>query len=178
MDDGKKALEILRQQYAGSGKPRIISLYTELTSLVKRSDESVTDYVIRAETAAAALNSANENISDSLLIAMVLKGLPESCKLFIVVVTQSDKEQTFTEFKAALRSFEDTERTRSVTSDDSVMKTTHKSPQVNNGASSVARGASRDNTVCYYRCKQVGHIARFCESKPRLWCSFCRKASH
>ena len=90
---------------------------------------------------------------------------------------QSDKEQTFTEFKAALRSFEDTELTRSVTSDDSVMKTTHKSPQVNNGASSVARGASRDNIVCY-RCKQVGHIARFCESKPRLWCSFCRKASH
>jgi len=71
MDDGKKALEILLQQYAGSGKPRIISLYTELTSLVKRSDESVTDYVIRAETAAAALNSANENVSDNLLIAMV-----------------------------------------------------------------------------------------------------------
>jgi len=72
VDDGKKALEILRQHYAGSGKPRIISLYTELTSLVKRSDESVTDYVIRAETAAAALNTANENVSDSLLIAMVL----------------------------------------------------------------------------------------------------------
>lgn len=177
IDDGRKALAILRQHYAGSGKPRIISLYTELTSLVKRSDESVTDYVIRAETAAAALNSVNENVSDSLLIAMVLKGLPESFKPFVVVVTQSDKEQTFTEFKAALRSFEDTERTRSVTSDDSVMKTVHKSPQVNNSASSVARGASRDNIVCY-RCKQVGHIARFCESKPRLWCSFCRKASH
>ena len=57
------------------------------------------------------------------------------------------------------------------------MKTVHKSPQVNNSASTVARGGSRDNIVCY-RCKQVGHIARFCESKPRLWCSFCRKASH
>ena len=77
MDNGKKALEILRQHYAGSGKPRIISLYTELTSLTKRSDESVTDYVIRAETAAAALNNANENVSDSLLIAMVLKGIPQ-----------------------------------------------------------------------------------------------------
>ena len=73
MDDGKtkKALEILRQHYAGSSKPRIISLYTELTSLVKSSNELVTDYVIRAETAAAALNSANENVSDNLLIAMV-----------------------------------------------------------------------------------------------------------
>ena len=71
--------------------------------------------MIRAETAAAALNNANENVSesDSLLIAMVLKGLPESFKPFVVVVTQSDKEQTFTEFKAVLRSSEDTERTRS-----------------------------------------------------------------
>jgi len=31
------------------------------------------------------------------------KGLPESFKPFVVVVTQSDKEQTFTEFKAALK---------------------------------------------------------------------------
>ena len=176
-DDGKKALEILRQHYAGSGKPRIIALYTELTSLVKRSDESVTDYVIRAETAASALNNANEKVSDSLLIAMVLKGLPESFKPFVVVVTQSDKQQTFTEFKAALRSFEDTERTRAATSDDSVMRTLHRSPHVNNGATSATRGGNYDNIVCH-RCKNVGHIARFCESKPKLWCSFCRKTNH
>jgi len=88
MDDGKKALEILRQHYASSGKPRIISLYTELTSLVKSSNELVTDYVVRAETAATVLNSANENVSDSLLIAVVFKGLPESFKPFVFVVTQ------------------------------------------------------------------------------------------
>ena len=178
-DDGKKALQILRQHYAGCNKPRIISLYTELTTLAKRSDESVTDYVIRAETAAAALNNANENVSDSLLIAMVLKGLPESFKPFVVVVTQSDKQQTFTEFKAALRSFEETERSRTVTSDDSVMKTQHRSFRVKNSASSAAKGGNHDNIVCH-KCKQVGHIARFCEStgKSKLWCSFCRKTNH
>jgi len=35
------------------------------------------------------------------------KGLPESFKPFVVVVTQSDKEQTFTEFKAALKTLND-----------------------------------------------------------------------
>ena len=64
-DDGRKALTILREHYAGKGKPRIISLYTELTSLVKSSHELVTDYVIRAETAAAALKSAGETVTDT-----------------------------------------------------------------------------------------------------------------
>lgn len=68
----------------------------------------MTEYVIRAETAAAALRNAKEEVSDNLLIAMVLKGLPENYKPFVVVVTRSDKQQTFSEFNAALHSFEDT----------------------------------------------------------------------
>ena len=35
-DNGKKALEILREHYLGKSRPRIISLYTELTSLKKQ----------------------------------------------------------------------------------------------------------------------------------------------
>lgn len=59
-DDGRKALKILREHYAGKGKPRVISLYTELTSLQKAADESVTDYIIRAETAITALRNAED----------------------------------------------------------------------------------------------------------------------
>ena len=29
-DDGRKAIEILREHYVGKGKPRVIALYTEL----------------------------------------------------------------------------------------------------------------------------------------------------
>ena len=65
-DKGKEAIKILRDHYLGTSKPRIISLYTELTSLKMAGDEKVTDYVIRAETASASLKSAGETISDSL----------------------------------------------------------------------------------------------------------------
>ena len=65
-DDGRKALKILQAHYAGTGKPRVISLYTELTS--------------------------QKNINH------LLSSL------------HSDKDQKFSEFKVALRSFEDRDR--------------------------------------------------------------------
>ena len=111
-DDGKKALEILRQHYIGQTKPRVISLYTELTNLNKRSDESVTDYILRAETAASFLINARETISDGLLIAMVLKGLPDTYKLFSTIITQKETS-VFKEFKTALRNFEEIEKSKS-----------------------------------------------------------------
>ena len=111
IDDGRKALEVLRQHYQGKGKPHIISLYTELTSLKKEENEPIVDYVIRAESFATALRNAEEAISDALLIAMVLKGLPREYDTFATVVVQREKQMTFAEFKSALRSHEESAKT-------------------------------------------------------------------
>lgn len=47
-----------------------------------------------------ALRNATETVTDSLFKAMVLKDLPEEYKLF--VTTQSEKYETFREFRVAL----------------------------------------------------------------------------
>ena len=100
-DDDRKALAALREHYQGKGKPRIIALYTELASLKKAENETATDYIIHAETAATALRAAEEVISDGLLVAMALKGLPSTYKTFSTVVIQREKPMTFAELKTA-----------------------------------------------------------------------------
>jgi hypothetical protein len=162
-DDGRKALRILREHYKGKGKPRVISLYTELTSLKKEESESVTDYVIRAETAAVALKHAGEEVSDSLLIAMILKGLPPGFGTFSTVVTQREREMNLTDFKVALRGFEETERSRKMDlQSDSVMK--------------MNSNKVKDN-VCY-NCSKPGHKAYECRNKKTRWCENCKSNTH
>ena len=45
-DNAREALRILRTHYAQSGKPRIITLYNQLTNFKKSHGESITDYII------------------------------------------------------------------------------------------------------------------------------------
>jgi len=169
MDDGRKALQILQEHYLGKSKPRIITLYTELTSLFKKEGESVTDYMLRAETTATSLKSAGETISDSLVIAMILKGLPTEYKTLCTVITQKDKELTFAEFKVALRSFEETEK-QNVQRDDSVMN------------------MNDVKSVQCYKCRKYGHKSYECKSRQaqnqaqvsrkKKWCDTCKSTTH
>lgn len=75
-DDGRKALKILKEHYSGKSNPHIINMYTALTQLHMSDNESITDYLIRAENKVTALSDAGELMSDGLTIAMVLTGLP------------------------------------------------------------------------------------------------------
>ena len=85
-DNEREALRILRNHIAVKGKPIIISLYTELTLLRKEQNEGVTDYIIRTEATVTALRNARETLSDGLIIAMVLKGLPRTFNAFSIYI--------------------------------------------------------------------------------------------
>ena len=46
VNSGRKSLKILHAHYAGCGKPRVMVLYTQLSSLEIGPKEDVTDYII------------------------------------------------------------------------------------------------------------------------------------
>ena len=132
------------------------------------SFESVTDYVIRAETSITALRNAGEVLSDGLLVAMILKGLPESFKPFSIFITQSDETLSFAEFKTKLRSYESTESMHTAAADDNVMGArAHPSRAAPSGAS--ARRTESGDIVCF-RCGQRGHKVRDCQ-RGQQWYS-------
>ena len=70
----------------------------------------MTDYILRDEKATTALKAAEEVLSDGLLVAMALKGLPSGYKTFVTVATRKETQMTFSEFKTALRDHEETEK--------------------------------------------------------------------
>ena len=91
----------------GASKPRVITLYKRLSTLQLASDEHLIDYIIRAEAVAAALKTAGEEVSESMIMAMVLNGLPPTYDTFSTVVEQREKEMSFQEFKKALMCHEE-----------------------------------------------------------------------
>ena len=170
-DDGRKAWKILREFYASSSKPRIITLYNQLTTLQKTRSETVTDYLIRAENTAMSLRSVGEQVSDALLIAMVLKGLPDEYKAFVAVTTHSENVQTFQKFKASLRNFEETENTRRNKNEkeNSVLKTFD------------SHSRKPKQPITCYNCGTPGHKSNECQkekSSNNRWCRFCKSNTH
>lgn len=163
--DGRKALKILREHYASQGKPRIIALYTELTSLEKGETETVTDYIIRAEKSITALKNAKEILSEGLVIAMILKGLPDAYKPFVVHVTQSTSEISFAMFKCQLKSFEETEKFHYKPKTDQVMKV-----------------QTPSNSLTCFGCGRQGHFIKDCPEKTKnetsKWCPYHKSTTH
>jgi len=99
---------------------------------------------------------------------MVLKSLPESYKPFVVVVTQSEKQMTFPEFKVSLQNFVDTEKARTDVDDESVVM------------KAVGKTNSTSGNITCFACGERGHKSDSYGSKAKnkLWCNFCKTSTH
>ncbi|XP_070404427.1 uncharacterized protein [Nothobranchius furzeri] len=108
---------------------------------------------------------------------MVMKGLPESFKPFIVHVTQSETTMTFADFKVKLKSYEDTEKIRvaAVAGGDNVMKARIQT-KTKIAPPDLGSWRTVDAVVICYKCGQKGHKAKTCYRKR--WCYYCISNTH
>ncbi|XP_034061612.1 uncharacterized protein LOC117539525 [Gymnodraco acuticeps] len=145
-----------------------------MTALKKADNETVTEYIIRAEQIITALRSAGEAQSEGLMMAMVMRGLPEKYKPFTLMVTHGDSEVTLGQFKAKLRNFEASEDSASDEMSERVLRVqaaTKRKP----AKRFIPDGGGEHVGTCW-RCGEKGHRKDDCRKK--VWCSFCKSKGH
>ena len=117
---------------------------------------------------------------------MVLKGLPAQYKTFTTVITQKENEMSFTEFKVAFRSFEETEKCQqpsaSGVTDDQVMTAQPAQRTFGRDArsSNSGGGAAPASVITCYACGKAGHKSFECRSgrTTKQWCANCKSVTH
>ena len=144
--------------------------------------------MLRAETADTSLKTAGAVVSESLLVAMLLKGLPPEFMPFSTVITQRDKALTFSEFKAALRGLKKQKKSFNTKVEDSVMKvgvdsssrqtvSNHSNPRPNQSNSEGGANKQSNGIVCY-SCNKPGHKSSERFKKKKKYCNICKNHSH
>ena len=119
---------------------------------------------------------------------MILKGLPNQYKAFIVVVMQNEKAQTFQNFKVSLRNFEENEKCTSennVEPNTSIMRLNigrNNSNNYNRNGNHHNKHKRNSNITCY-SCGTPGHKSTECKLKQNIntnrnWCGHCKSSSH
>ena len=107
--DGAQAWDALTERFRSFERPRLQKLVSELTSLFKRDDESLIDYITRAEELQYNLNQFNEGLSEKLFKSILLKGLPNEFDNFVTLFKYGSDDKSLNELKRDLINF-DTKR--------------------------------------------------------------------
>ena len=133
--NGSKAWDVLRKRFKSFERPRLQKLISELTTLKKNSNETVIDYLTRAEEIQYNLEQVNEGVSEKRLISIILKGLPKQFETFSKF---SRDEKNLDELKRDLVNF-DSER--------QVIEKEH--------------AFNSENRFCF-KCHKRGHVSKEC----------------
>ena len=105
--DGTRAWDMLCKRFKSFERPQLHKLIlTELTSLKKNSNESIVDYLTRAEDMNYNLTLVNESVSEKMFISINMKGLPKEYASFTTLVKFSKEEKGLEEIKRELINFD------------------------------------------------------------------------
>ena len=143
--DGAQAWDVLIKRFRSFERPRLQKLVSELTSLVKRDNESLIEYITRAEELQYNLNQVNEGLSEKMFTSFLLKGLPNEFDNFVTLAKYGSEDKSLDELKRDLINF-DTER------------------RIESDRKNASESVFLTKQKRCHNCNKIGHIAKFCRS--------------
>ena len=105
-EDGPKAWAVLCDRHKSCERPRLQKLIEKSTNLKMIANESVIDYITRAEKVESKLREVDEQVSEHMLISIILKGLPDDFDNFVANRKFSKAEQNLDSIKRDLVNFQ------------------------------------------------------------------------
>ena len=173
---GSKAWEILCKRFKSAERPRLQQLISDLTSIRMKTNESVVDYITRAEELQYNLNEVDEGLSEKMFVSIILKGLPKEFNTFCTLVKFSKDDKSLNEIKKDLLNFESDHKNEKEETEHSFIsriktcfrcnKTGHIAAHCRSKLVNKVNQSSSDRPpVKCFRCLEIGHIARDCKKE-------------
>ena len=94
-EDSPKAWAVKCDRYKSCERPRLQQLIEKLTNLIMVAIESVVDYITRAEELQSNLREVDEQVSELMLISIILKGLTDDFDNFVSICKFSNDEKSW-----------------------------------------------------------------------------------
>ena len=174
--DGPAAWKALCDRFRSFERPRLQQLIEKLTSLRKDQNETIVDYITRAEDLQYNLSQVDEALSEQMFISILLKGLPKDFETFCALVKFTKETKSLDEVKRDLINF-DTDRRKPRAEETTFLSRNEVKCHLCGGpglksfeCTQKARTETKQTKsfgqprVCF-KCSTPGHIAKFCPSQ-------------
>ena len=179
-DDGRKACVIFEQMFRSDETVTVIRLIRQVARPQPKENEALQNYFVRANELSTRLDHAREHLSEPLLNAMVLNGLPERYIYFVVQVSVNPAG-SFVELRTRLFNYgEGWKHKESVHDGDAHVVMTSRNIRLKHMSSSkynaVPESSSGQLTCSCFGIK--GHTRTECNEKDNADCSYFKQKGH
>ena len=180
LGDGREAWVLLQQKFQSDETVTVVNVVWQQSRLHLKEDDALHNYFIRAQELSRMLEHAGEHLSEAVLNAMVLNGLPE-CYEHFVVQENFNPAGSVVELRTRLMNYEESRIRREFVDDVYLhVAMTSKKPNPEHKFSSKYKAPPKSSSgqMTCHCCGMKCHMKSECYKREKAECTFCEQKSH